>query len=368
MTQTTTTTKIAIVGAGPIGIELAISLERAGIDYLLIEAGQVGDFFMKWPPETHFFSTSEHVALAGVPVHNLDQRPITGEQYLAYLRTLVEMFDLKLRLYEPLTNIQRQENGFLLTTSPLSGEKHIRCQQVVMATGGMAGPRLLDIPGEDLPNVTHYYPGPHPYFRQRLLVVGGRNSAVEAALRSWRAGAQVVMSYRKPDFNWERIKPHMSMDLGDRLSKGEIAFYPSTVPVEITPTHVVLEAVEEDGKGNGSFDRLRTGRFHQVPTDFVYLATGFVADMSLFAKAGVILEGASEVPTFNPDTMETNVPGLYVAGTAAGGTQSKFTYFISTSHHHVSKIMKDITGLLPEKLGTVPSRNNAVTWEEVKAN
>ena len=95
MTQTITTTKIAIVGAGPIGIELAISLERAGIDYLLIEAGQVGDFFMQWPPNTHFFSTSEHVALAGVPVHNLDQRPITGEQYLVYLRTLVEMFDLK---------------------------------------------------------------------------------------------------------------------------------------------------------------------------------------------------------------------------------------------------------------------------------
>lgn len=359
MTHTMTTTKIAIVGAGPIGIELAISLERAGIDYLLIEAGQVGDFFMQWPPETHFFSTSEHVALAGVPVHNLDQRPITGEQYLAYLRTLVEIFDLKLRLYEPVKHIQPQEDGFLLTTSPLSGEKQIKCQQVVMATGGMAGPRLLNIPGEDLPNVTHYYPGPHPYFRQRLLVVGGRNSAVEGALRSWRAGAQVAMSYRKPDFNFERIKPHMSMDLGDRLRKEEIPFYPSTKPVEITPTHVVLEGLEE-GEGNG--------RFLQVPTDFVYLATGFVADMSLFANAGVVLEGESEVPTFNPETMETNVPGLYVAGTAAGGTQSKFTYFISTSHHHVSKIMKHITGLLPEKLGTVPARNNAVTWEEVKAN
>jgi thioredoxin reductase (NADPH) len=354
-----TTTKIAIVGAGPIGIELAISLERAGIDYLLIEAGQVGDFFMKWPPHTHFFSTPEHVALAGVPVHNLDQHPITGEQYLAYLRTLVEMFGLKLRLYEPVKDIQRQEGGFLLSTVPLSGEKQIRCQYLVMATGGMAGPRLLNIPGEDLPNVAHYFPGPHPYFRQRLLVVGGRNSAVEGALRSWRAGAQVAMSYRQPKFNFERIKPHMSMDLGDRLSKGEITFYPSTVPVEITPTHVVLEAVE-DGEENG--------RFHHIPTDFIYLATGFVADMSLFAKAGVILEGELEVPAFNPNTMETNVPGLYVAGTAAGGTQSKFTYFISTSHHHVAKIMKHITGILPEKLGTIPARNNAVSWEEVKAN
>lgn len=359
MTNKITNTQIAIVGAGPIGIELAISLERAGFDYLLIEAGQVGDFFMQWPPNTHFFSTSEHVALAGVPVHNLDQRPITGEQYLAYLRTLVEMFDLKLRLYEPVKDIQQKNGGFVLTTTPLSREKQIHCQQVVMATGGMAGPRLLNIPGEDLPNVTHYFPGPHPYFRQRLLVVGGRNSAVEGALRSWRAGAQVAMSYRKPDFNFERIKPHMSMDLGDRLSKGEIQFYPSTVPIEITPTHVVLAEVK-DGAVNG--------RSFQVPTDFVYLATGFVADMSLFARAGVELNGEAEVPTFNPDTMETNVPGLYVAGTAAGGTQSKFTYFISTSHHHVAKIMQHITGHLPEKLGTIPARNNAVTWEEVKAN
>lgn len=359
MTQTRTTTKIAIIGAGPLGIELAISLERAGIDYLLIEAGQVGDFFMQWPPNTHFFSTPEHVALAGVPVHNLDQRPITGEQYLVYLRTLVEMFDLKLRLYEPVTAIERQADGFLLTTAPLSGEKEIRCQQLVLATGGMAGPRLLNIPGEKLPNVTHYYPGPHPYFRQKLLVVGGRNSAVEGALRSWRAGAEVSMSYRQADFNFERIKPHMSMDLGDRLRKGEITFYPSTVPVEITPTHVMLQEVKE-GEENG--------RLLQVPTDFVYLATGFVADMALFAKAGVILQGVNEIPTFNPDTMETNVPGLYVAGTAAGGTQSKFTYFISTSHHHIAKIMKHITGELPEKLGTVPARNNAVTWEEVKAN
>ncbi|PID85104.1 MAG: pyridine nucleotide-disulfide oxidoreductase [Chloroflexi bacterium] len=375
MTQTHTTTQIAIVGAGPIGLELAISLERANIDYLLIEAGQVGDFFMQWPPETHFFSTSEHVALAGIPVHNLDQRPISGEQYLAYLRMLVEMFDLNLRLYEPVTHIQRQPDGFILTTAPLSGEKQIHCQQVVLATGGMAAPRLLNIPGEDLPNVTHYYPGPHPYFRQRLLVVGGRNSAVEGALRSWRAGAQVALSYRRPDFNWERIKPHMSMDLGDRLQKGEITFYPSTVPVEITPTHVVLEEVE-DSAGNNSSDTstklsnptLRTGRVHHIPTDFVYLATGFVADMSLFAKAGVELDRETEAPTFNPDTMETNVPGLYVAGTAAGGTQSKFTYFISTSHHHVAKIMYHMTGLFPEKLGTITARNNAVTWEEVKAN
>ncbi len=355
-----TKTDVAIVGGGPIGIEMAISLARLGVDYLLIEANQIGDAFMQWPSNTHFYSTPEHVALAGVPVHNLDQLAITGEQYLAYLRTLVEMYNLNLRLYEPVKSIQPESDGFLLHTTPLRGEQLIRANKVIMATGGMARPRMLNIPGEDLPNVSHYFPGPHPYFRTRVLVVGGRNSAVESALRCWRAGAQVSLSYRRPDFNWERIKPHLSMDLGDRLRKNEITFYPASIPVEITPTHVLLASTEEGHTPNGATTLIKT--------DFVLLCTGFVADMRLFEQAGVILEGAEQAPCHDPVTMETNIPGLYVAGTAVGGTQSKFKYFISTSHDHVAKIGKAITGQVPDKLGTVAGRNNAVTWEEVKAN
>ncbi len=355
-------TEVAIIGAGPIGIELAIALQQTGTDYALIEANQVGDAFMKWPPNTHFFSTPEHVALAGVPVHNLDQRSITGEQYLAYLRTLVEMFDLNLRIYEPVTAVMPQkEGGFLVNTSHRLGKKQYHCRHVVLATGGMAGPRLLGIPGEDLPHVSHYFPGPHHYFRTRLLIVGGRNSAAEAALRCWRVGAaDIALSYRRPELNYERIKPHLSVDLGDRLEKGEITFYPSTVPVEITPKYVALASTADGVTPNGSVIK------HEA--DFVYLATGFRADMSLFADAGVQLIGAEERPYFDEATMETNVNGLFVAGTAAGGTQERFTYFISTSHDHVAKITKTITGQLPTKLGTISARNNAVTWEEVKAN
>ncbi len=353
-------TQVIIVGAGPIGIELAISLHRLGVDYILLEANQIGHAFTKWPPNTHFYSTPEHVALAGVPVHNLNQQSISGEQYLAYLRTLVEMFDLNVHVYEPVTEIVRNESGFLVRTAPRRGERRYYSQYVVLATGGMAKPRRLNIPGEDLPHVTHYFPGPHPYFRTRVLVVGGRNSALESALRCWRAGAQVTISYRRPDFDYERVKPHLAMDISNRLEKGEIAFLPATVPVEITPEYVVL-ASTEDGK-------IPNGRLIRHETDFVLLCTGFVADMSLFARAGVILQGEEQVPVFDPHTMETNVPGLFVAGTAAGGTQRKFTYFISTCHDHVAKIVKTITGIVPDKLGTVPARNNAVTWEEVKAN
>ncbi len=359
--QTIPYTQVAIVGGGPIGIELAIALQRAGVDYTLFEARQIGDAFSAWPPDTYFYSTPEHVALAGVPVHSRSQQPISGEEYLAYLRMLVEMFDLNLQVYEPVSAIEKQADGrFVLRTRPLTGEKQYHCQQVVLATGGMAGPRLLDIPGEHLLHVSHYFPGPHPYFRTRLLVVGGRNSAIESALRSWRGGAQVSLSYRRPAFDFERIKPHLGMDLRDRLEKGEMRFYPATLPVEITPSHVVLEGTEDGETGNG--------RFTQVPVDFVLLATGFVADMSLFERAGVHLTGPECAPVFNPQTMETNVPGLYVAGTAAGGTQSKFTYFISTTHQHVSHIVRHITGVVPENLGSVPGRNSAVTWQEVQAN
>ncbi|MDJ0754333.1 MAG: NAD(P)-binding domain-containing protein [Ardenticatenaceae bacterium] len=354
-------THVAIIGAGPLGIETAIALERQGVDYTLFEATQVGSEFLKWAPETRFFSTPEHVALAGIPFQALDQQGVTGEAYLAYLRMLVEMYDLNVHVYEPVTQIVREHDGFTVHTKLRTGPTSYRADHVILSTGGMAGPRLLHIPGEDLPHVTHYFKGPHPYFRTRLLIVGGKNSAMEAALRCWRAGVDVTLSYRRPELNFERIKPHLSMDIGDRLRKGEIKFLNSTLPVEITPTHTILASTQDGVNPNGQIIR------HE--TDFVYLATGFTADMSLFEKAGVNLLGEEQAPQFNPDTMETNVPNLYVVGTAAGGTQlHRFKLFISTTHDHVIKAVKAITGKAPKRVGTVPKRNNAVTYEEVKAN
>ncbi len=355
-------TDVAIIGAGPIGVELAIALARQGVAYILFEGTQVGSEFLKWPPQTRFFSTPEHVALAGVPVQNVTQQALTGEEYLAYLRMLVEMFDLNLHNYEPVTAVDKQPDGdFLLTTQPRAGTQTYRARHVVFATGGLAHPRRLAIPGENLPHVTHFFAGPHPYFRTRLLIVGGKNSAMEAALRCWRAGVDVSLSYRRPELNFERIKPHLAMDIGDRLAKGEITFYPATAPVEITPTEVVLASTQADGSPNGQLTHL--------PFDFVLLATGFVADMSLLAQSGVELVGEEQAPRYNPETMETNVPRLYVAGTVAGGTQiHKFKFFISTTHDHVISIVRHITGVTPRQVGTVTARNNAVTYEEVKAN
>lgn len=358
----TETTNIVIIGGGPIGIECAIAFEQLGVSYVLLEANQIGDAFMRWPAHTHFFSTPEHVALGGLPVQNVDQRPITGDQYLAYLRMVVEYFDLNLNVYEPVLSIAKRENGrFYVTTQRRTAQHVYDARHVIVATGGMAGPRKLDIPGEALPHVTHYFPGPHPYFRTKVLVVGGRNSAAEAALRCWRAGAkEVALSYRRDGFEFERMKPHLSMDLLDRIEKDEIVFYPGTIPVEITPTHVRLASTQDGISANG--------RLIEHEADYVILATGFQADLSLVENAGVILEGDAQAPHLDLDTMESNVESLYVVGTAAGGTQGRFKLFISTTHHHVGKVVKAITGQEPPKLGTVHARNNAVTWQEVQAN
>lgn len=347
--------EVAIVGAGPIGLELAAVLKRQGVDYLHFDARQIGYTISWWPRETYFFSTSERIELAGVPIQNRAQQRTTGEEYLAYLRALVELLDLQVNTYEPVTGIERRADGFILNTRPLTGWRRYACRSLVLAQGDMQQPALLGIPGEDLPHVSHYFVDPHLYFRKRLLVVGGRNSAVEAALRCWRAGSRVTVSYRRAHFDERIVKSHILPDLEAQIKLGTIGFLPETRPLEITPAEVVLEHIPD-------------GRRIVQPADFVLLNTGFVADASLFEMAGVRLMGEQRIPEFNPETMETNVPGVYVAGTAAAGTQRKYRLFIENCHVHVGKIALALTGRWPDQLGAVPERRYDLPVEDIQAN
>lgn len=344
--------EVAIVGAGPIGLELAVALERLGVGYTVFDSGQIAQTIWNWPPNTRFFSSPERIAIAGIPIPNPDQTKITGEAYLAYLRSVVEQFDLNLRLYEKVERIERREDGFQLLTSTLAGRRTGHFRHVVLASGGMASPRLLNIPGEDLPHVSHYVPDPHKYFRTRLLIAGGRNSAVEAALRCWRVGADVTICYRRPEFSRDIVKPHLFAEVGMLIREGQIKFLPERIPVEITPSHAVLGATR-DGEPLDTPPLLHAA-------DFVLLCTGFVADMRLFEAAGVELRGERRVPVYAPETMETNVHGLYVAGTAAGGTQQRFEFFIETCHTHVEKIVAAITGRSAGPTGLGNRRRYAV--------
>jgi thioredoxin reductase (NADPH) len=335
-TPPTADTDVAVIGAGPIGLEMAVGLKRAGIPYLHFDARQVGYTISWFAPQTRFFSSNDRIAIAGVPLQTWDQTKSTREEYLNYLRRVVIEFDLQVRTYEPVTDVRKLPDGrFQLTTRPGGRESGrtatVIARHVVMATGGTDHPRRLGVPGEGFPHVGHYFKDPHTYFRKRLLVVGGKNSAVEAALRCHAAGAQVSISYRREQLDPTSIKYWLLPEANGLLSAGKIKGYFNTVPTAITPTHVTLASTVG-------------GAVVEEPFDFVLLLIGYHADPTLLRAAGIELDGESNLPKYDVRTMETNVPGMYVAGCAVGGTQEKYQIFLENCHVHVPRIIAAVQG------------------------
>ncbi|MGN6627956.1 MAG: NAD(P)-binding domain-containing protein, partial [Tepidisphaeraceae bacterium] len=304
----------AIVGAGPIGLELAVALKKAGIDYVHFDARQIGYTISWYAPQTRFFSSNERIAIAGVPLHTPDQTKSTREQYLTYLRGVVELFDLQINTYEPVIDLQHQGPTFTLVTQPAAGRRVWQAKRVMLVTGGTDRPRRIGCPGEDLPHVSHYFADPHRYFRRKVLVVGGKNSAVEAALRAHHAGARVSISYRRDALPEASIKYWLVPEIRGLVRSGRIPGHFNSQVVEITPSRVRL--------------RFADGHETWVEADEVLLLTGYEQDNALLKCAGIDLCGACDVPSYDPATMQTRIPNLYVAGTAIGGTQDKYTVFI----------------------------------------
>ena len=339
--MTTFDADVGVVGAGPLGLELAVALKRAGISYVQWEAGQIGSTMQWWAPGTRWFSSAERIAIAGVPLETAFQEKTTREEYLAYLRGIMGQFGLVVRTYERVMTITRPgdatskgvtaDSGFIVRTERRGAACDTCVRRLVLVTGGTARPKLLGIPGEDLPHVSHYFQDPHTYFGQKLLIVGGRNSAAEAALRCHRAGADVAFSYRRAGLDAKDIKYWLFPELETLLKIGKIRGHFSTVPVEITPGAVRLR-------------RVLDGAESLVEADFVLLMTGYAADMELFRQAGVELSADRQRPAYSEATMETNVPGLYVAGTAVAGTQEKYRVFLENCHVHVTRIVAALQG------------------------
>jgi bacillithiol disulfide reductase len=338
-------TEVLIVGAGPIGIELAVALQRAGVPYLHLDAGQVGSTIAWYAPQTHFFSSPERIAIAGVPLQTLDQSKATREEYLTYLRAVVLQFDLAIHTFERVTRLARRAGGgFEVTTRGAGGERDTTARRVVLAIGDMHRPRRLGVAGEDLPHVSHYFGDPHAYFRRRVLVVGGKNSAVEAAIRCYRVGAHVTVAYRGADFDPERVKFWLLPEIRALVRDGRVGFLPRTTPREIRADRVVLERLSAGAEAG-------SGEVVEAAADVVLLLTGYEQDPDLFVQAGVTLDGERRRPRFDPATMETDVPGLYVAGTATAGTQlGGVKEFIETSHVHVDRIVAAVTGARPPEV------------------
>lgn len=325
-------TRVAIVGGGPIGIELAVAFARRGIAHQIFEAGSIGHTISWWAPQTRWFSSNERIAIAGVPLLTADQSKATREHYLTYLRGVVTQFGLKVRTHSPVSRIDAVGSGFELTVKSARGVTKCNAERVVLAIGGTDFPKRLGVPGEDLPHVDGYLRETHRYFGRNVLIVGGRNSAIEAALRLHHAGANVAISYRGETLPEDGIKYWLLPEIKGLVAAERIKGWLGTVVQEIRADRVQLRSLKDQS-------------LVDVPADDVLSLIGYEQDKTLLRAAGVNLLGSMQRPEYDETTMQTNIPGIYVAGTAIAGTQSsKYKTFLENCHDHVDKIVAHVTG------------------------
>lgn len=311
---------LIVVGAGPCGLSCAIAARRAGLDAVVLEKGGVVDTLYRFPRQMIFFSTPDLLAIGGVPFIVAGEKPTRAEA-LSYYREVARAFDLPLRLYERVEAVARDADGF--TVRSASGTH--RARHVVLATGYFDTPNLLGVPGEDLPKVSHYYTEGHPFFARDVLVVGGQNSAVEAAMDLYRSGARVTLVHRRPDLG-DKIKPWIRPLVDSHLRKGHIRALLNTRVEEIGPHHVVVN---------------REGERERLPNDFVFALTGYRPDHTLLGRLGVTIDPETGVPRHDPETMETDVPGLFLAGVIAAGYDAN-KIFIENGRFHGERIVARI--------------------------
>jgi thioredoxin reductase (NADPH) len=318
---------LLIVGGGPCGLAAAISAQRAGLTALVLEGGAVVSTITQYPTYVSFFSTAEKLALGGLPFVVSTDKP-NRRDALTYYRAVVRYFNIPVRQYERVTSVERDGDAFIVhSDSRANGETETRARNVVVATGYFGSPNYLRVPGEELPQVSHVYREGHEAFDQDVVVVGGGNSAAEAALDLWRAGARVTLVHFGPTFD-KRIKPWILPDLQNRMKEGAIASRWDSRVLRIEPGTVVI--------GNLAGEE-------EIAARFVYVMTGFAPNTDLLRDAGVPIDGTTGVPEHNPDTLETVIPGLFIAGVVVAGYDAN-KVFIENGRFHGDKIVAHLLG------------------------
>jgi len=313
---------VLIVGAGPSGLAAAIAAKKAGLDYVVVEKGVLVNSIFDFPMHMVFFTTPELLEIGGLPLVTPYDKP-TRLEALRYYRRVVDTYALPVSFHESVVEIEREDDVFAVT-SESRGQRRVRhARAVVLAIGYYDIPNVLGIPGEDLPHVSHYYTDAHPYYRQRVVVVGGKNSAAEASLELFRGGAHVTLVHRRAALG-DSIKYWVRPDIENRIKEGSIAARFESQVVEITPTEVVIE---------------RQGTQERLPAEGVFLLTGYHPDVDLMRRAGVHCDADTLAPTLNPDTFESNVPNLFIAGGAVAGRQTG-NIFIENGRFHGERIIK----------------------------
>lgn len=315
------TLDVIIIGAGPIGLSCALEAKKKGLNYLIIEKGSLVNSLYNYPVNMTFFSTSEKLEIGGVPFVSNNIKPTRNES-LEYYRRVTIAANLRLQLFEEVTSVTRKNYGFEVMTS----KTNYSTDNVIIASGFYDLPYLLNVPGEQLPKVTHYYKDPHFYAFQKVLVVGASNSAVDAALETYRKGAEVTMVIRNNEVG-ERVKYWVRPDIVNRIEEGSIkAYYNATIT-----------AIRDNEVDINTPQGLVT-----IPNDWVIAMTGYQPDLSFLEKLGIQLsEDETRKPFYNNDTHETNVRGIYLAGVICGGMDTH-SLFIENSREHAVKIIENM--------------------------
>ncbi len=312
---------LIIIGAGPIGMTCAIEAKRAGLDALIIDKGMLVNTLFHFPTNMTFFSTSLLLEIGDVPFVSHDEKP-TRRESLEYYRRVYESWKLNTHFYEEVLDVKKEGQRFKVSTT----KETYHSKAVVVATGFYDLPVLMNVPGEELPKVLHYYDEPHPYVDQKVAVIGSANSACDVALELWHKGADVTMIIREAVIN-NRVKYWIKPNIENRIKEGSIKAYFNSRVSSITEK--TLEIITPDGPVS-------------IPNDFVFAMTGYQPNFTWLEKIGIELTNQPDTElVYNPETHETNVPGIFVAGVVCGGMCTN-KFFIENARDHAEKIIRKL--------------------------
>lgn len=316
---------VIVVGAGPTGLACGIEAVRAGLKVLLIEKGCLVNSLFNYPPNMIFFTSRDLLEIGDLPLPSIHVKP-TREEALEYYRRVADFYRLPIHFQERVVNIRGRDGGFEVETVQPPRRLRYESRKVILATGYYDLPNRLGIPGEDLPKVSHYYTEGHLFYRRKVAVIGGANSAADAALDLYRHGAEVTLIHRRPELS-PRIKYWVRPDIENRIKEGSIRTLFGCEVKEIAEDWISV--------------RTANGESVRLENDFVFALTGYHPDVDFLRSVGVRVDPVTLRPTSNPETLESNVPGLYLAGVIIAGLQNN-EIFIENGRFHGKQIIADV--------------------------